>query len=502
MTDQPQTKLTARENWHELFQVNQICSFIPPERMKVGGGPWPALGSREHNQIVCEKVIPVLIDSAFFERTPFKSLSLFLNLCEPLDVKVEPTFRTNNDQLWVETKFHYDEFGHMTEAEFANFEIAVAARVILAACGIYNLDRKPAQKLVAEYPLHRAEVSYAEIAPTIELIEPPAERTFQPLTDQELVFSRFNPHSWCVNPIFTEAQIKRINPETLNVCVPMGMATDQYVEIANAMLRAPHAALRIQGCDENGYSCSEFGFIKHFKHVSRVVLESGQFTDLSKLDRLSPDLVRLELDLLEVREKPSLDVLSHFKNLQSLSLRGHYEDLAKFSNLKSLKALKLSEVKIDALPALTHLVNLQSLVLRTSKIKDISALPTIGKLKYLELVELAKLVSLDSIKQLTSLEYLELSGLNNFERLPSCEDLVNLKRVSLTALTRLRDLTTLAKAPALEELILFKMRQIQPMQVECFLNHPTLSAVRTDSLPIEERLERPRRNTGRYFQFN
>ncbi len=493
----------TQEQWPELFGITLGQHIIHPiEKLNEARRIWPPHGSPTQFQTLVERIVPVLIETGFFDKTPYRALVANLALCVPWDRDTETTFRVNKGELFAGRKIHYDDFRHMSADEFTDFQTGIAAEIILAACTKYSLCATPAQDLVNQFPIPKIELSLIAHEASISLTKPIRQRQPEPLSDEELVFASFNPYQWCVNSPFNENQLAKIGPDTLNVCVNMGLAPDIYVEIANAMLRAPKATLRIQGYEDSGFRGSELQFLKYFQHLHRVCLEHGEFTDLTGLTGLSPELTRLDLDLRAATKKPSLKVLKHFKSLQSLKLIGHYEPLDKIPNLEQLRALLISEITLKDLSSLTALRNLQSLAIADCKVHNLSALQDIGRLKYLGLARLPKISGIPEIALCNHLEYLQIEGLNNLESLPPFSKLEKLRRLNLRTLKRLNNVTGAAAAPVLEEILLFELKSLTAEQIECFRGHPALIGLRSDDPQFENTLALKRAGTVSAFKFS
>jgi hypothetical protein len=332
------------------------------------------------------------------------------------------------------------------------------------------------------------------------LIEPNIDQLATGLTDRDLVFPSGDNYKFAAQEPFTKTELERIGPQTRNVFVSLGLPPDQYVEISNAMLRAPSARLRIRGY--NPYLDPDLDCLKYFCHLRRIVFEHFQHGDLEALRQLSPDLISLEIHFAaSKKERASLAPLQHFKALKSLALIGHYEDLSRFPNLYSLEALLLSEVSIKDLSSLAAQKRLRSLVLHRSKIKDVSALSSLYRLQYLALAALPELASVEAMTGLDNLEYLELSYLPKIEGLPSLSKLSRLRRVDIVALKSSRDLKPIMDAPTLQHLYLGEMKQLESGDLYCIAQHPTVKGFDTDNLAFEKALGLPRIGPTKHFTF-
>jgi hypothetical protein len=490
-----------RSTWTELFSITHISHVTVAERFAHRELPWPDYRAPEsYYAEIRERVVPVLIATGLFERTKYKSFAMVINLVSPWRRDCTPQLSAEKSDLWCHRNVHFEDFGYMTLNEFADFQTAITAEGIVAACDQYSLEKAPALELAAKYLLPTPiELSLLTFETSLKLEEPPHVRQNHPLTNDELALSQRPSAQWCAQPPYDDRELSRIGPDTLTVRVSPGMPAEDFVRVANAMLASPLATLEVEMFDPNGFVPPNLSFLKYFQHLDRVSLGKGKITDLSDLRLLSPTLLKLELGLHLSNPKPSLEPLDHFRQLEALELGGHYEDLGKISNLRSLRVLGLGEVKAKNLSSLRALSNLQSLVLSESKIDDLSELPNIGRLQFLCLSRLPNVERLDVIAELRDLEWLDLSGLNKLESLPSLSQLTKLRRVSIAGLKRLTDLQCIADAPNLQQLWIHDMNQLDGKHANCFKGK--LSGFRTDNRSLEKSLDVPRLGSGNTFEF-
>ncbi len=107
-------------------------------------------------------------------------------------------------------------------------------------------------------------------------------------------------------------------------------------------------------------------------------------------------------------------------------------------------------------------------------ITDLSLLPQIGRLKYLELWMVKGLSDLSAIGSLTSLQCLFLQALKNVTELPSFKNLKDLRRVTLDTMKSLKSIESIAAAPALEEFLAVGESSLLPEHFAPLVGHPTL----------------------------
>lgn len=423
-------------------------------------------------------VLQTLKEVQFCEKIRFRELIFVFELVIPWDRRLEPHVYRHDGGLWVGRRIHFQDFAYLDKEGCFKFQMGLAAEALLALCRKYNLATSPAERLTKKYPVTLTSYSPIEYKTSIQLVETKNEFEKQ-LTDRELGFNSDDRANWCVTPPFTDDEIAKINIKTLNIWLPVDLfPPNKFVEVANAMRHAPYAALRVQDNYIDGYLGLDF--LEYFRNVGRVCFANLYRSSLDELRRLSRDLVRLELDLSCFKDKPPLDFLDHFDSLQALTIRGHYEDLSKFPKLKSLQALKLDDVNLKDLSSISSFENLQSLSISSRKLQSLSELPRFKQLRHFSLSKASKISSVDEVKTLTNLEYLRLTDLSKLQALPSLKPLTKLRRLHVEAVKNLVDLRTVADAPALEELMIFRMKQIEPEHLQCFSNHATCKQLETD----------------------
>jgi hypothetical protein len=95
-------------------------------------------------------------------------------------------------------------------------------------------------------------------------------------------------------------------------------------------------------------------------------------------------------------------------------------------------------------------------------------------LRNLELTMIRKLDDVMFLSELLALETLHLQGLRNITALPSFRNSSRLRSVHLETMKGLQYVTGLADAPAIENLILIDMSEIEPPSLRCLVGHSTL----------------------------
>lgn len=178
------------------------------------------------------------------------------------------------------------------------------------------------------------------------------------------------------------------------------------------------------------------------------------------------------------RQKTLPAFLAALPKLQTLYVEGPIRSIEPLAELRGLEDLTLRSVTAPDLRPLTQLHQLRSLDLKLGGIKDLSLLPAVGKLRYLELWMIRGLSDVSAIGELPQLEKLFLQALKQVVALPDLSACARLKTVHLETMKGLTDLRPLATAPALAELWLVDAGHLQPEVLQPFVGHPTLSSAR------------------------
>lgn len=190
----------------------------------------------------------------------------------------------------------------------------------------------------------------------------------------------------------------------------------------------------------------------------------GPEGDLSFL-RHYPRLSGLSIDSLHEQVVLSPRSLEHLPpTLRELSLEGRARDLRPLAALDRLEHLKLRSVTADVSP-LTALSQLRALEIRLGGITDLSAVPIIGAITYLEIWLVGGLADLGFIADMGHLEHLFLQALRNVRALPDLSRCGALERVHLETMKGLSDLSPLASAPVLDHLRLVDVPHLSPQDL-------------------------------------
>lgn len=457
------------------------------------------------HELLNKRVEPVLLSSNLLEKAKCISVALIPDIRDVSIPLGSPLIQVKSKTLFVKSNVHWEECAFLTEEQLTDLLTSLAAEGIICACEKYGANADGAKELARQYQRRKIEFSPLVYQETIILESPKDAEYRYKLTEEERVFTQLNPYNWFVQfraPL-KEERINKLSIDTrlVNFSADDPFHADDFVRIANAMLKCPLATLNISQGARSPYWPK---LLSTFKWVPRISISYPP--DFSGLQYLPHDLLLLDCEA-RIHAEESLDFLEHFNALKWLSLAGPKVRLDGFENLETLEALRLIEVSQSSLTALSKLSNLESFELcgSPSSIKNIAPLGDIQKLRYLGLIAL-KLETIDVVKELPNLEFLVLDTLNNLKSIPDLSGLKRLRRLQLVSLKRLSDISEIAKIPHLEDLLIYGTKQLTSDDFKCLIGHPTLKSVYVDPMPDGEPLTKMLGLTGlnarRAFQFS
>ena len=257
------------------------------------------------------------------------------------------------------------------------------------------------------------------------------------------------------------------------------LLTDQDFRILAEWMRPyPEMSLRAYGSYDG--SIRDLEFLRHFPFLRRFQVDAvyEHLTSLDGLRHLPDDAVDLGIGATKTRL--DLAVLGRFGALESLWLEAQTKHLEVISGLTTLDDLTLRSITLPDLSLLVPLRRLRSLDLKLGGTRDLRLAPRVGELRYLELWLIKGLDDVSVVGEIPTLRSLFLQALRNVVRLPDLDRATSLRRVHLETMRGLRDLGPLATAPALEQLVLIDMPQLQvddlqPLRAASALREVTLA---------------------------
>ena len=163
--------------------------------------------------------------------------------------------------------------------------------------------------------------------------------------------------------------------------------------------------------------------------------------------------------------------------LESLHLQRQTKDFDELRSLRRLRYLGLSGISLPNLSVLLPFENLRSLYLGFCKPLNLDLLERLPELEALHFIKINNLHDLSALRLARNLRRIELEWLPHVETLPDLSELARLEEVEIGTMKSLRDVSSIAKAPALRFLGLWDCKALTPQSFECLIAHPTLRRV-------------------------
>ncbi|MDX2242410.1 MAG: hypothetical protein NW224_17125 [Leptolyngbyaceae cyanobacterium bins.302] len=307
----------------------------------------------------------------------------------------------------------------------------------------------------------------------------------------------------------SDENLKRVTPSTQEIQIGTEFSNADYLRIARVLDVAPNAVLRRWGLGCN------LDFLKYFPNVKRLRL-SGGYDSWEPLSLVASHLVDLSIDTYSIGTNMG-DLLKDFSQLRKLSFNFHRDggikEVPEFDNvfpalalLPNLEVLFFHSVKLPNVDTLGMMLKLRSLSMVQCSIKDLSG---VGMAKGLVHLHLGYMMNknIEFLESNQKLQYLSLAYLSQIETIPSLEKHFDLRRVVLTSMKGLTNLSNIALAPNLEDLILDEEKYLKASDLECFSGHPHLKHVWTNmgsvrkDKAVDELLGLPRLGARSRFDF-
>lgn len=238
------------------------------------------------------------------------------------------------------------------------------------------------------------------------------------------------------------------------------LTDDDFRQLGEWFGQYPEMTLRAYGSYD--HSITDLEFLRFFPALRRFAADAlwDSLRSLDGLRHLRDDVE--ELGIGATKAPLDLAVLSRFRELRWLFLEGQTKHLEVISALRALDDLTLRSITMPDLSLLLPMTGLRSLDLKLGGTRDLSLLPRLGELRYLELWMIRGLTDLAAVGRIASLRSLFLQALRQVEMLPDFRDATSLRRIRLETMKGVRDLRPLATAPALDGVELIDMRHLAP----------------------------------------
>jgi hypothetical protein len=270
----------------------------------------------------------------------------------------------------------------------------------------------------------------------------------------------------------TDEMLRPLGPRCRVVQFHSPLSDDDYRRLADWLADYPSVMLRAYGSYRG--AIRDLEFLRYFPTVRRFSADVlyNTLESIDGLGYLPADAHTLGLG--RTKKRLSLQPLARFTALRSLYLEGQTHDIEVISGLTALVSLTLRSITLPDLGVLGPLKALRLLEIKLGGTRDLSVLPELSQLEYLELWMIRGFSDLGPLANVTSLEFLFLQALKQVTALPDLSRLTNLRRVWLETMKGLTDLRPLLTAPALTQLAAYDMPNLQPADVAVLAHHPSL----------------------------
>lgn len=221
-----------------------------------------------------------------------------------------------------------------------------------------------------------------------------------------------------------------------------------------------------------GYSAQDFEFLRYFPGLQRLNVQAPTIKNIEGLRHVAGSLKEFTLASTTVRL--SLRPVARCAQLSSLHLQRQTKDFTDLRSLTGLRYLGLSGVSLPDLSPLLAFQTLRSLFLGFCKPLNLDLLGHFPELAALQFIKINNLRDLSALRFARNLERIALEWLPHVEMLPDLSELARLEELEITSMKSLRDIASIARAPALRFLGLWDCKSLTPKSFECLIGHPTL----------------------------
>lgn len=269
----------------------------------------------------------------------------------------------------------------------------------------------------------------------------------------------------------TREMLRPLDARCRTVQFKKQLTDEDFQRLAKLLRKHPDVGLRAYGSYDG--SIKDLEFLRFFPQLREFSADAMyQLESIEGLRHLSPELHSLVLG--QTKRRLSLTPLERFTNLRRLYIEGHTKDIGVVADLAELRSLTLRSITLPDLTMFAPLTRLKALNLKLGGTNDLKGIEAFSDLRYLEVWMVRGFSDLSRVSGCTSLEMLFLQALKKVQLLPDLRSLHRLERVHLETMKGLTDLTPLLTAPALREVMVMDMGQLQPEQVAVLAQHRTL----------------------------
>lgn len=221
-----------------------------------------------------------------------------------------------------------------------------------------------------------------------------------------------------------------------------------------------------------GYAAQDLEFLRHFSGLERLNLQVPIIRNLDGLRYVTESLK--ELTLASTTARLSLRPVAACGMLESLHIQNHTRDFDALRSLHRLSYLGIPGISLPDLSGLLPFEHLRSLFLGFCKPIDLALIGHFAELEAVKIVKMNKLPDLSALERARDLRRIELAWLPHVVTLPAFSEFNRLEEFEVESMKSLREITSIAAAPAIRFLGLWDCRSLTPESFKCLVGHPTL----------------------------
>lgn len=274
-----------------------------------------------------------------------------------------------------------------------------------------------------------------------------------------------------MRPIESDAQAldaAPLNDDEAGFWIRRSLSPEAYRNLASRIAERPDAWLTL-----NFHELNDLEVLGHFTGLRRLVVNSLRLASWDGIRHVAESLEDLAMGDTTLRPISILPI-AECTSLRTLRLIGPVRDEQSIARLVGLEELTLRSVTLPNLEPLVPMSRLRTLDVHLGGTTNLSLLPELAPLEELELWRIRGLGDVSILGDVVTLQHLRLQSMSAVATLPSLRRLMQLRRLALDAMKGITDLSPVADAPALEELLLIDMPQLEPEALRPLVRHPTL----------------------------
>ena len=221
-----------------------------------------------------------------------------------------------------------------------------------------------------------------------------------------------------------------------------------------------------------GYAAEDLEFLRYFPGLEKLNLQTPILKNIGGLRHVAESLKEFTMASTTVRL--SLKPVAACTGLETLHLQNQRQDFGALRSLDRLSYLGIPGISLPDLSSLLPFKHLRSLFLGFCKPIDLGLIGHFAELEAFKIVKMNSLHDLSALRLAPNLRRIELAWLPHVATLPAFSEHNRLDEVEIEIMKSLRDITSIAAAPAIRYLALWDCRSLTPASFKCLIGHPTL----------------------------